>query len=82
MACSHILKFNGVFYHNGMPAITTPWMPHGTITEYLEKHTDADRLELASLNLLSMPDFSSLHFLSLYSSWVQSKESSTSTSIA
>ena len=42
------LKLNGVFYYNGVPAIVTPWMPAGNITEYLEKHADVDRFRLAS----------------------------------
>ena len=46
MVCPYILKFNGAFYHNGVPAIVTPWVPHGNITNYLEKHSDADRLRL------------------------------------
>ena len=45
----NVLKFNGVFYHNDVPAIVTPWMAHGNITEYLENHPDADRLRLVSL---------------------------------
>jgi hypothetical protein len=44
--CSDILRPIGVFYHNGAPAIVTPWMSNGTITEYLEKHPDADRFHL------------------------------------
>ena len=51
MSCPYILKFDGVFYHNGVPAIVTPWMRHGNIIEYLEKHSDVDRLRLVSLNI-------------------------------
>lgn len=63
VSCPHILKFNGVFYYNDAPAIVTPWMPHGNITEYVEKHADADRLDLVSsdfsstLNISSLPAF-------------------------
>ena len=48
LSCPYLLKFNGVFYHNGVPAIVTPWMSNGNVIEYLEKHTDADRLRLVS----------------------------------
>lgn len=51
MACPYVLKFNGIFYRNGVPAIVTPWTPHGSITEYLEKHPDVDRLQLVSLSI-------------------------------
>ena len=56
VSCPYLLKFTGVFYHNDMPAIVTPWMSHGNITEYLGKHPDANRLRLVSLNLSSAPD--------------------------
>ena len=49
MSSPYILKFNGLFYRNEVPAIVTPWMPHGNITEYLKSH-DVDRLRLVSLN--------------------------------
>ena len=26
VSCPYILKFNGVFYYNDVPAIVTPWM--------------------------------------------------------
>ena len=52
VSCPYILKFNGAFYHNNLPAIVTPWMAHGNITEYLENYPDADRLRLASLSVL------------------------------
>jgi len=55
VSCPYVLKFDGVFYHNGLPAIVTPWMPHGNITEYLESHPDADRLRLVSLVALPAP---------------------------
>jgi len=48
LSCPYLLKLNGTFYHNGVPAIVTPWMPRGHIIEYLEKHADADRLRLVS----------------------------------
>jgi len=48
VSCPYILKYNGAFYHNDVPAIVTPWMPRGNIAEYLEKHTEADRLRLVS----------------------------------
>jgi len=60
LSCPYIDEFNGVFYHNGMLAIVTPWAPQGTITEYLEKHPDADRLGLVSLNVPPAPSHSSL----------------------
>ena len=60
MSCPYILKFNGVFYHNDTPAIITPWMPRGNITEYLEGHVSADRLRLVSLIIPRAPSFSSL----------------------
>ena len=53
VSCPYVLKFKGVFYHNDMPAIVTPWMPHGNITEYLEEHPEVDKLHLVSSNLLS-----------------------------
>lgn len=66
VVCPYILKFNGVLYHNDMPAIVTPWMPHGNITEYLEKHPDADRLRLVSPNLppqgQALADFTPRHY--------------------
>ena len=64
VSCPYILKFNGVFYYNELPAIVTPWMVHGNITEYLEKHADADRLRLVSLTSSLAPNISSLHTLS------------------
>ena len=64
----YILKFNGVFYHNDLPAIVTPWMPHGNITEYLERHPDADRLHLVSLKVPPAPKIGSLRTLSLSAS--------------
>ena len=51
VSCRYILKFDGVFYCNDVPAIVTPWMPHGNITEYLEKHPDVNRLRLVGLNI-------------------------------
>jgi len=51
LSCPYVLKFNGVFYRNDVPAIVTPWMPHGNIAEYLEKHPEADRLRLVSLDV-------------------------------
>ena len=48
MSCPYILQFNGAFYHNGVPAIVTPWMPYGSIAEYLERHADVGRLRLVS----------------------------------
>ena len=51
LSCPYLLKFSGVFYHNTVPAIVTPWMPHGHIIEYLEKNADADRLRLVSSNI-------------------------------
>lgn len=29
------VEFNGVFYRNGVPAIVTPWMSTGHVTELL-----------------------------------------------
>jgi len=55
VSCPYILEFNGAFYRDGVPAIVTPWMPHGNITEYLEKYPDADRLRLVNLNALAAP---------------------------
>lgn len=49
VSCPYVIKFNGVFHYNDVPAIVTPWMPHGNITEYLERNHDADRLRLVSL---------------------------------
>ena len=62
-----ILKFNGVFYHNGVPAIVTPWMAHGNIIKYLDKHADADRLRLVSSTTTSAPGICSLYTFSLHS---------------
>ena len=50
LSCPYVLKFEGVFYHKDIPAIVTPWMPHGNITEYLVKHPDVDWLRLVSSN--------------------------------
>ena len=50
VACPYVLEFRGVFYHNDVPAIVTPWMPHGNITEYLGNHPDVNRLRLVSPN--------------------------------
>ena len=61
VSCPYTLKFNGVFYHDGAPAIVTPWMHHGNITEYVEKHADADRLGLVSSSVSPAPSISSLH---------------------
>ena len=61
----YILKFNGVFYHNDMPAIVTSWMSHGNITEYLEKHLGADRLHLVNSKAPPAPSVGSLRTLSL-----------------
>ncbi|KAF9647776.1 kinase-like protein [Thelephora ganbajun] len=46
LSCPYILKLNGVFYHNGVPAIVTPWMSHGNVTEYLKNNPEANRLRL------------------------------------
>ncbi|KAF9645571.1 kinase-like protein [Thelephora ganbajun] len=46
VSCPYVLKLNGVFYHNGVPAIVTPWMPHGNITEYLENNPKTNRIRL------------------------------------
>ena len=51
VSCPYILKPHGIFYHNNVPAVVTPWMPHGTVAEYSEKHTDVDRLQLVRLNV-------------------------------
>lgn len=67
VSCRYILKFDGVLYHDDTPAIVTPWMPHGNITEYLEKHADADRLRLVNLNVLPAQSVSLPHKLSLCS---------------
>jgi hypothetical protein len=70
MVCPYILKFNGLFYRNGVPAIVTPWMPHGNITEYLANHPNVDRLRLVSLDLFPpAPSISSPHPSSLCSFW-------------
>ena len=39
-----------MFYRDYAPAIVTPWVPHGNITEYLEKSPNVNRLRLVSLN--------------------------------
>ena len=67
MSCPYILKFNGVFYHNDLPAIATPWMTHGNINEYLEKYADANRLRLVRLIFLPVQSNSSLCTSSLFS---------------
>ena len=64
MSCRYILKFDGVFYHEDVPAIVTPWMPHGSITDYLEKHPDARRLPLVNLHVTPAPGIHSLRTLS------------------
>ena len=75
----HILQFSGVFYHNDVPAIVTPWMPAGTVTEYLESHADADRPTLASSSVLPASGVVSPSVLSPCSFWAWSKGSSAST---
>ena len=77
VSCPYILKLNGVFRRNDIPAIVTPWMPHGNITEYLEKHPDADRLYLVNLNILQAPSVGSPYTLSLRSFYVWQKDSGT-----
>ena len=72
------LKLNGVFYHNGVPAFVTPWMPAGNITEYLGKNPNANRLRLASSNVLLVSGISSLYILSPFSFEKQPKGSRTS----
>jgi len=51
MSCPHILKFNGVLCHKGVPAIVMPWTPYGNVIEYLEKHDGVDRLPLVNFNV-------------------------------
>ena len=48
MSSPYVLEFKGVFYRNDVPAIVTPWIANGIITEYLEKNPDAARLHLVS----------------------------------
>ena len=60
MSWPYILEFNGVFYHNGVPAIVTPWMLGGNITEYLEEYTVVERFRLASSSVPPVSDVSSL----------------------
>jgi hypothetical protein len=55
VSCPYVLKFDGVFYHKDVPAIVTPWMPYGNITEYLDRHSDADRLRLVNLCISPSP---------------------------
>lgn len=63
-SCPHILKLGGAFYHNGVPAIVTPWMPHGNVVDYLEKHPDTDRVRLVSLSVSRAPGVIYLSLLS------------------
>ena len=67
VSCPYILKFNGLFYHNDIPAIVTPWMPHGNITEYLQKHHGTDRLRLVSSDVPPAPSINSLYTFPLSS---------------
>ena len=67
MSCPYILRFIGVFYHNGLPAIATPWMAHGNINEYVENYADADRLRLVRLNIIPAQSNSSLRTSGLFS---------------
>ena len=60
--CPHILKLTGAFFHDDVLAIVTPWMSRGNIAEYLEKHPNADRLQLVSLGVSSAPE--AIHFTS------------------
>lgn len=62
MLCPHILKLAGAFFHDDVLAIVTPWMSRGNIAEYLEKHPNADRLQLVSLSVPSVPEVA--HFTS------------------
>ena len=71
----YILKLEGVFYHNGVPAIVTPWMPAGNIIEYLGKTPDANRLKLASSSVLPVSGIGSLRVLSPSSFSMQPGES-------
>lgn len=48
LSCPYVLNFEGVFYHNDIPAIVTPWISHGNIIEYLGDHPGADRFRLVS----------------------------------
>ena len=62
LPCPYVLRFNGVFYHNGAPAIVTPWMENGNINEYLEKHPEANQFRLVRLAISSsMTAFSFPH---------------------
>ena len=78
---AHILKFDGVFYYNGLPAIVTAWMPAGSITEYLEEYTGANRFELVTSSVLPVSGISSICSLSPSSFLTQPKESRASTSL-
>ena len=78
MSWSCILDFYGVFYHNGVPAIVTTWMPAGNITEYLEKHVDINRFRLASSSVLPASGINSLCALPPYSFPMWPKGSGTS----
>jgi hypothetical protein len=55
MVCPYILKVDGLFYRNGVPAVVTPWIPHGNITEYLANHPNVDRFRLVSLGVSPAP---------------------------
>ena len=77
VSCPYVLELEGVFYHNDFPAIVTPWMPNGNITEYLRGRPDADRLHLVSLNIPPAPAVTSYPVTVSFCAWP--KESSIST---
>ena len=79
IACPYILNFNGIFYWDDVPAVVTPWMTHGTIAEYLDKHADADGLQLVRLSVPPSVWCRSLRILSPCSFWVWLKVSGIST---
>jgi hypothetical protein len=68
MSCPYILKSNGLFYRNGVPAVVTPFMPHGGTS--LNIRADVGRLSLASLDILPAPSIGPPNLPSLYSFWV------------
>ena len=64
VSCPYVLKYTGAFYHKDVPAVVTPWMPRGNITEYLERCPDTDRLRLvSSIERLPAPSMSLLRSL-------------------
>jgi hypothetical protein len=45
----------------GQLGMVSPWMDHGTLAEYIQKHDDADRYELVSRYTITCLTFALTH---------------------